>query len=212
MKEEAFTFNMKETGKRISNLRRNRNMTQVELADHLNISYQAVSNWERGESMPDISKLPQLAHLFGVGIDDILSSGKQAGIIHEVMASRDLDSSQSVCASTQDLIDTMPLLKPDQLEPLLERIEGPFTLEELSGIAPFVSSEVLNRLAACVERADSIEELSDIAPFVSSEVLNRLAACVERVDSIEELSDIAPFLSRQVLDSLAAKACKNNSQ
>ncbi|MCM3629479.1 helix-turn-helix transcriptional regulator [Paenibacillus glycanilyticus] len=50
----------------------------MSLADQLDISYQAVSNWERGESMPDISKLPQLAHIFDVRIDDILDESKRA--------------------------------------------------------------------------------------------------------------------------------------
>lgn len=43
-------FNMQKIGRRISSLRREHNMTQVELADKLSISFQAVSNWERGGS------------------------------------------------------------------------------------------------------------------------------------------------------------------
>ena len=39
-------------------------MTQMELADRMGISFQVVSNWERGNSMPDISKLPELAEIF----------------------------------------------------------------------------------------------------------------------------------------------------
>lgn len=54
-------FDTENIGMRISELRKAKNMTQMELADHMNISFQAVSNWERGNSMPDISKLPELA-------------------------------------------------------------------------------------------------------------------------------------------------------
>lgn len=43
-------FSMQEIGKRILNLRKDRNMTQMDLADQLGISYQAVSSWERGVS------------------------------------------------------------------------------------------------------------------------------------------------------------------
>lgn len=43
-------FNMTKIGKKICALRKEHNMTQVELADRLAISYQAVSNWERGVS------------------------------------------------------------------------------------------------------------------------------------------------------------------
>ena len=44
-------FNMKNIGLKISELRKNNNMTQMELADKMNISFQAVSNWERGVSL-----------------------------------------------------------------------------------------------------------------------------------------------------------------
>ena len=54
------TFNMSQIGRRISKLRKEQNLTQVELADKLGITYQAVSNWERGDTMPDISKLAEL--------------------------------------------------------------------------------------------------------------------------------------------------------
>ena len=46
-------LNMERVGRKISELRRERNMTQMELADQMGISFQAVSNWERGNSMPD---------------------------------------------------------------------------------------------------------------------------------------------------------------
>lgn len=42
-------FNMQKIGNQISSLRKKQNMTQMELADRLGISYQAVSNWERGD-------------------------------------------------------------------------------------------------------------------------------------------------------------------
>ena len=55
-------------GRQIARLRKAQNMTQPELADRMGISFQAVSNWERGASMPDIGKLPELAGIFGVTV------------------------------------------------------------------------------------------------------------------------------------------------
>lgn len=69
-------FDTKEIGRKISEFRKVSNMTQMELADRLNISFQAVSNWERGNSMPDISKLPELAELFGISIDELLEKNQ----------------------------------------------------------------------------------------------------------------------------------------
>lgn len=64
-------FSTIDVGRRIGRLRKNKNMTQMELADLMGVSFQAVSCWERGVTMPDISKLPELAVIFGVKIDDI---------------------------------------------------------------------------------------------------------------------------------------------
>ncbi len=56
-------------GEKIARLRKERGMTQEELARELNISYQAVSKWENGISSPDISNIKLLAQFFGVSID-----------------------------------------------------------------------------------------------------------------------------------------------
>jgi len=68
-------FNEK-VGAYIMILRKARKYTQQGLAENLGVSHQAVSNWERGESMPDISILPKLAALLGTTTDNILSADK----------------------------------------------------------------------------------------------------------------------------------------
>ena len=78
--EDGKMFDMRKIGKRIAELRKSKNITQMALADMMGISFQAVSNWERGESMPDISKLGELSEIFGVSIDDILCNKRAAEI------------------------------------------------------------------------------------------------------------------------------------
>ena len=68
---------MNETiGKRIANLRKEKNLKQDNLAEMLNVSPQAVSKWENDLTCPDISILPSLAKVLGVSVDELLS-GKQ---------------------------------------------------------------------------------------------------------------------------------------
>ena len=50
-------------GKALSTLRKQADMTQNEVADRLNLSRQAISKYERGESFPDISMLVMIAEL-----------------------------------------------------------------------------------------------------------------------------------------------------
>lgn len=63
--------------KNIVQLRRAKGMTQLELAEQLNYSDKAVSKWERGESLPDIIVLKEIADLFQVKVDDLLTVGEE---------------------------------------------------------------------------------------------------------------------------------------
>ncbi len=56
----------------IAKLRVEANMTQIDLAQKLNYSDKAVSKWERGESLPDISVLVEISEIFGVTIDSLV--------------------------------------------------------------------------------------------------------------------------------------------
>ena len=64
-------------GKRIAHFRKEKGLTQEELAQHVGISPQAVSKWENDQTCPDISALPKLARLFDVTVDELLE-GKEA--------------------------------------------------------------------------------------------------------------------------------------
>ena len=59
--------------KNISELRKKMGITQFELAEKLNYSDKAVSKWERGESVPDITVLKAIADLFGVTVDYLIT-------------------------------------------------------------------------------------------------------------------------------------------
>lgn len=65
---------MNETiGNRISKYRKEKGMTQEELAGKLGVSSQAVSKWENDASCPDISLLPELCRILGISTDELLT-------------------------------------------------------------------------------------------------------------------------------------------
>ena len=59
-------------GELIATLRREKGMTQKELADMLNITDKAVSKWERNITYPDTQTIPKLAEIFDISIEDLL--------------------------------------------------------------------------------------------------------------------------------------------
>ena len=71
-------MNMKMFGAQIAALRKGKGMTQNELGNLLGISFQAVSKWERGETLPDTAILLDLARALDTTVDHILAAGERA--------------------------------------------------------------------------------------------------------------------------------------
>ncbi|MBQ3137581.1 MAG: helix-turn-helix transcriptional regulator [Clostridia bacterium] len=65
-------MNIEKVGEQIAVLRKSKALTQSELGERLGVSFQAVSKWERGETLPDITLLPDLAKILETTIDFIL--------------------------------------------------------------------------------------------------------------------------------------------
>ena len=66
-------MNCGKIGNLINALRKEKNMTQKQVADLMNISDKTISKWERGLGCPDVSLLPELSQILGVNIEEILS-------------------------------------------------------------------------------------------------------------------------------------------
>ena len=65
-------YYMNNVGKNIKKLRRDTGMTQDQLAERLNVTRQAISNWETGKTQPDIETLSNLAECFEVTVEELI--------------------------------------------------------------------------------------------------------------------------------------------
>ena len=74
MKGSTMTTSMSET---LATLRGQHHLTQDDVARHLGITKAAVSKWECGQSLPDITLLPSIAQLYGVSLDDLFGLNKE---------------------------------------------------------------------------------------------------------------------------------------
>ena len=70
-------MNMQKVGEQIEKLRKSKGMTQSDLGERLNVSFQAVSKWERGETLPDTAILIPLANALETTVDFILTGGER---------------------------------------------------------------------------------------------------------------------------------------
>ena len=85
-----YSENLKDfIGKNIAAYRKRSGFTQAGLAEKLNYSDKAISKWERGDSVPDVLTLAQLAQLFDVSVDDLLKDPdalpEDTGVVQHAM-------------------------------------------------------------------------------------------------------------------------------
>ena len=227
---------MQEIGRRIAALRKAKNLTQAELAEQLSVSYQAVSNWERGESMPDIFKLPTLAAVLGTSVDALLAgetaaeepnaakTGGADAALRETVPTDGLSGLDSQLKRLEEELKSLECLKslrPLQGEETLDAAarraaeRDGFSLCELEELAPLLKKETLNAaVRQAAERGSfSLDELEDLAPFLGKETLDAAVKQAAERDgfSLDELEDLAPFLGKETMDALAQKAAQKRN-
>lgn len=209
-------FNMINIGNKISTLRKEKNMTQVELADKIGISYQAVSNWERGNSMPDISKLPELSEIFNVSIDEIIGDNNSVNLIENINNGEIHNYLQQNKVTAEEIIDIAPILKPNQLNDVIDDMKIDLDLGQLIMLAPFIGKETVDKcLLNIIEENSNIEfmKLIVIAPFASKEVMGEVLNYLIKNDNIniniKQIVSIAPFVGKDNLDKYIESAFEN---
>ena len=164
-------FDMQRVGIKIADLRRSHNMTQTELADKMSVSYQAVSNWERGNSMPDISKLPLLAQVFEISIDEILEERSdlvEAAINNDMEGY--LEKNEDIGTEIKNAV---PILKPEQLETIVEKTEKKELLNIPELLSYMSASDVYELAAEKISKGEAVG--IEYLARMSAEDVNRLA-------------------------------------
>ena len=91
---------------KLQELRKNRGLTQEELAEALYVSRTAISKWESGRGYPSIDSLKQLSAYFSVSIDDLLSSEKLILIAEKENKS----NIQNICQLLMGMTDLLSVL------------------------------------------------------------------------------------------------------
>lgn len=71
---------MNKVASNIKKYRQEKNMTQDQLAEEVNVTRQAVSNWETGKTQPDIDTLTQIAEAFEISIEELIYEEKKSKI------------------------------------------------------------------------------------------------------------------------------------
>ena len=195
--------------------RKAKGMTQMQLANALGISFQAVSNWERGQSCPDISKLGELSELLGVSIDEILGNRRAA----ELVAQDEALEKQSAADKEKDdprvavfTVNTSDDKADADDEPDVSlKLAGKFPLSSVAEVAPFLSEKFVDMLVEkAIDGGEAVvsgDDIAALAPFMSGEALKTAA---EKLSGgwtdLGPVMALAPFLETETLDRIALEA------
>lgn len=195
-KENELMFEMEQIGKRISSHRKQRNMTQQDLADQMGVTYQAVSNWERGISIPDVLRLKDLSALFDISLDELMGNDKDARIVK-------VASGTETPHSIAELVESAPYMKPKDLEErLLDQIGNPPAEPCQRQSAPMAPQPPVIEPPQAVEPPQAIEPIQKIEPIMSIKPIQS----IEPVQAVEAVaaSDRLPETLHSAIETKAA--------
>lgn len=160
-------FNIQAFGRYLSRLRRDADMTQSELSDRLNLTRQAISRYELGESFPDVSILVQIAGIFDISLDELIGAGEPTRGESRILRGVALGERNVRAECASDLIGIAPYLKPSTLKAISERLapQG-IDISDIVALAEYLNDEsVISLLARTDDRMDE-ELLERLMPLL----------------------------------------------
>ncbi len=168
-------FDMKKFALFLVGKRREKNITQGQLADMVGVSHQAVSKWERGESMPEISKLSDLSSALSVPTEDIVAAMHSDGEEAPVTPYRD---EEYYALPDKTLVGDVYALAPYLSKEALTTAITEIVISKGSGIAKllfkFADEDILRDVALLVFATDTDKGRIDLLPYLPQEEVTKL--------------------------------------
>lgn len=210
----------KNIGAAIARLRIEKGLTQQQLAAILGVSHQAVSKWENGSALPDLDSLVDIAHLFGMTLDQLINNEEEedsprprvrkSGFFANLIDDDVIDSIKSAagsaykaaCSAGKAVGNTVTDAYNAVANACREAGAGKDEPIDPDGKTAGEEGAAEENAEASAQDTMSIEGLLDLAPFIKRE---RLAQRVmERKEEMtpELLEQFAPFLPRETMAEL----------
>ena len=99
----AKQLNPNAIGENIRRCRKQKGLTQDALAQEMNVTAQAISKWENGQSMPDIALLLPLAKVLGIGVDELLGGNRRQQLEKKFQAALGFGEEHTLLVSLEAL-------------------------------------------------------------------------------------------------------------
>lgn len=149
--------------------------------------------------MPDISKLPELAELFGISIDELL--GKKSELIANIIEGEGEEFPGNMLVAVDELREAAPILQPVQNEKIVEDAKQEFELGDMIDLLPFINQDTINKLAYRAAEKGRYDDIEDAAPFLEQKVIVDTAK--KMIADGKNIENIAPFIVKNNMGELA---------
>jgi len=174
------------------------NLTQVDVAEKMRVTPQAVSKWERGESLPDISLLTDLAKLYSVSVESILTGNEKKEISLENIG-------ESLNAFVSE--DLFALIKED-----FEISEGIWDLNVTPDVFLFITnSQKMQLLDIIFTMPDYVVIIDDILPYLNNIQRQKLMHHILKCKDYDNIEPIMPYLSKAIKTEVVRKLLENDA-
>lgn len=171
-------------GGRIAALRQRSALTQQQLAAMLCVSHQAVSKWEKGQSLPDLQTLMELAQYFGCTVEQLVfdsaaqpDGGEDKGNVSETESNEAPENGREEAGmmSFQQLLQMAPFMSKEAVEEIVNGMDIKLSGAQIARIAPFVRTECVEMLVEKYHPDMTWDTLRRITPYMSREAVDTLA-------------------------------------
>lgn len=164
-------FNTILFGKYLSDLRKKHDLTQSEVADKLNLTRQAISRYETGDSFPDVSILVEMANVYEVSLTDLINSGYPTIGESIILSNIANNNSDIVVEDVKDLENLAPLIKPSVLEKLTKNLaDDGIDISSFTNLANYLNDDAVVDIL-CSSKISNMnnEFIEKLIPFLDSQ-------------------------------------------
>lgn len=186
MQEEKEDSAMKAIGKNIYEARKRAGLTQMQLAEKLDVSFQAVSSWERDEYLPDTENLIRLAQVLDTSVSS-LTEGRKAEFVtnKELFDWRHMKTFVKATAKSHNMLNTLKAV-----DFAADAHEGQF---KKNSDIPYISHPLT---LACNCLAMGISEDAVIAACLLHDVMEDCGVSRDELPADEETKDLVALLTK----------------
>jgi len=159
-------LNLEKTGRFIQSRRQALGLTQAELGERLCISSQSVSNWERGETLPGIDILLELADIFDCSVDAILHGGQRDGNYRRRVTVAQMREAIGCIHRMHDLMGPDHFIYQTMVSALDEKMNS--EIEPAFSNSMLMDAYICEALIACARDGGDWVDLNDIERNISN--------------------------------------------